>query len=36
MYKLEIVVAPFSPLLWLLDKISFVEITKKERLEFYD
>ena len=36
MYKVELIVAPFEPLLWLLEKINFVEVIKKERLEFYD
>lgn len=36
MTKLEIVVADFNPLIWLLERLNFIEITRKEHLEFYD
>lgn len=35
-YKVELIVADNCLLLKLLEKINFVEVLKKERLELYD
>lgn len=36
MYKIELLCADSNILLRILEKINFVEILKKERVEFYD